>query len=209
MRRPLWRSRAALTFASALALLAASLPGARPCAAQGAETILLNGKVVTLDERSSVVQALAIRDERILAVGASADIPKVAGADTRVIDLGGRTVIPGLIDSHIHAIRAGLKFSTEASWIGVKTIAEAMDRIRVAAPMPNPAHGSWSAAAGRPDNLPSGGGRPRPSSSRPRRIIRFMCSSFYRAVLLTPLGEKALGYRAKRSAGGRQARARR
>jgi predicted amidohydrolase YtcJ len=64
-----------------------------PGAAQPAETILLNGKILTLDQRSSLVQALAIRGDRIIATGASADIAKHADAKTRVIDLDGRAVI--------------------------------------------------------------------------------------------------------------------
>jgi predicted amidohydrolase YtcJ len=182
-----------LTFAPALALLAASLVGPGPCAAQGADAILLNGKVLTLDARSSVVQALAIRDERIVAAGGSADIAKLAGAATRVIDLGGRTVIPGLIDSHIHAIRAGLKFSSEVSWIGATSIAEAMERIRLAAIYAKP--GTW---------IVVGGGWTPGQFAEHRRPARaelvaaapdhpVYVQLFYRAVLLTPLGEKALG----------------
>src|SRR5262249_37033058 len=79
--------------------------------AQNADTILLNGKIITLDARSSVVQALAIRDGRIVAVGTNDDIKKLAGSSTRTVDVGGRTVVPGLIDSHIHALRAGLTYS--------------------------------------------------------------------------------------------------
>src|SRR4051812_19813948 len=100
-------------FALAVLMSLAVTPGT----AQPADTILVNGKIVTLDQQSSVVQALAIREDKIIATGASADIAKHADAKTRVIDLDGRTVIPGLIDSHIHAIRAGLRFTTEVSWI--------------------------------------------------------------------------------------------
>src|SRR5262245_44410737 len=95
----------------------ALLLGTLPAATQSADTILLNGKVLTLDDQSSMVQALAIREGKIIATGPSADVARHADASTRVIDLNGRTVIPGLIDSHIHAIRAGLKFSVEVSWI--------------------------------------------------------------------------------------------
>src|SRR5271167_2467095 len=87
--------------------------------AQSADTILVNGKVVTLDGRSSVVQGLAIRDGRVLETGTTEDMRKRSDSHTKVIDLGGRTVIPGLMDSHIHALRAGLTYSTEVSWIGV------------------------------------------------------------------------------------------
>ena len=59
-----------------------------------------------------------------------------------MIDLAGRTVIPGLIDSHIHAIRAGLTFTTEVHWIGATSLAEALGRLRSAAQAAP--KGSWS-----------------------------------------------------------------
>src|ERR1035437_8989118 len=80
---------------------------------QAPDTILLDGKIVTADERNTIHQALAVRDGRIVALGKSAAIKRLAGRQTRVVDLGGRTVIPGLIDSHMHAIRAAQSFSTE------------------------------------------------------------------------------------------------
>jgi predicted amidohydrolase YtcJ len=94
-----------------------------------ADFILFNGRIVTLDKNFSVVEALAIRGNQIEAVGASSNIRQMATPSTRLIDLGGRTVIPGLIDSHIHAIRAGLRFGTEISWIGAHSIKAAMARI--------------------------------------------------------------------------------
>ncbi len=100
---------------------------------QPPDSVLLNGKVVTLDDRSTVAQAIAIRGGRIQAVGSSDEIRKLAGTATKVVDLGGRTVIPGLMDSHIHAIRAGLTYSVEVSWIGVPSLAKGLERIRDAA----------------------------------------------------------------------------
>ena len=91
--------------------------------AQSADTILVNGKVITLDGRSSMAQGIAIRDGKVLET-----VRKRADAHTKVVDLGGRTVIPGLMDSHIHALRAGLTFSTELSWIGVPSLAAAEPR---------------------------------------------------------------------------------
>jgi adenine deaminase len=64
-------------------------------AVEPADTILVNGKVVTVDDRFTIAQALAIKNRRIVAVGSSADIRGRAGGNTRVIDLQGRTVIPG------------------------------------------------------------------------------------------------------------------
>jgi predicted amidohydrolase YtcJ len=107
--------------------------GAAPAAAQEIDTILVNGKVVTVDAQSSVRSALAIREGRIAAVGTDGDIRKLAGPRTRTIDLQGRTVIPGLIDSHMHATRAALSFSTEVNWIGATSLADALNRLRQAA----------------------------------------------------------------------------
>src|SRR6185503_13328964 len=114
--------------------------------AQTADTIVVNGKVVTVDARESVVEAIAIRDGRILATGTSAAMRKLAGPSTRTIDVQGRTVVPGLIDSHLHAIRAALSFSTEVNWIGARSIEEALGRIRKAAQTKPP--GSWLIVAG-------------------------------------------------------------
>jgi predicted amidohydrolase YtcJ len=114
--------------------------------AQSADTILVNGKILTVDSQFSTREALAIRDGRIVAVGSSADIRKLAGPQSRVIDLQGRTVIPGLIDSHLHAIRAALSFSTEVNWIGARSLAEALGRIHQAAQTMKP--GAWLIVAG-------------------------------------------------------------
>ena len=112
--------------------------------AQAPDTILVNGKVVRYD--AAPAQALAVRGDQIAAIGASADIRALAGPATRVIDLGGRTVIPGLIDSHIHAIRAGLTFMTEVHWFGVRTLAEALEKLRAADKAAPP--GAWLVVAG-------------------------------------------------------------
>ena len=119
---------------------------AATASAQTADSVLVNGKIVTVDAKESVVEALAVRDGRIVATGASAAIRKLAGPSTRTIDLQGRTVVPGLIDSHLHAIRAALSFSTEVNWIGAKSIEEALGRIRKAAQTKPP--GSWLIVAG-------------------------------------------------------------
>ncbi len=87
-----------------------------------------------------------MRDGKIAGVGNSTDIGALAGPATRIVDLGGRTVIPGLIDSHIHAIRAGLSFATEVHWIGVPTLTEALDLLRTAAK--RAPKGAWLIVAG-------------------------------------------------------------
>ena len=114
--------------------------------AQTADTILLNGKVLTVDPQFSIQEAIAIRDGKILAVGKTADVRKLRGPQTRVIDLQGRTVIPGLIDSHLHGIRAALSFSTEVNWIGAPSLDDALGRIRQAARTMTPE--AWLIVAG-------------------------------------------------------------
>jgi len=86
-----------------LALVAAT---AGPASAQTPDTVLVNGKIVTVDDRFTIAQALAIKGERILKVGTTAEVEALRGPQTRVIDLAGRTVIPGLIDNHAHWVRA-------------------------------------------------------------------------------------------------------
>ena len=119
-------------------LLIPSLVHAQP------DTVLFNGKLVRFD--AAPAEALAIRDGRIVALGSSAEIRALAGPSTQVIDLEGRTVIPGLIDLHIHAIRAGLTYTTEVHWIGVHSLDEAFSRLRAAAA--KAPKGSWLIVAG-------------------------------------------------------------
>ncbi len=67
-----------------------------------------NGKIVTVNPQFQIVEAMAIRDGRVVAVGTNADIVRLAGSATERVDLGGRTVVPGLIDSHVHAPSASM-----------------------------------------------------------------------------------------------------
>jgi predicted amidohydrolase YtcJ len=113
---------------------------------QTPDTVLVNGKILTVDERFSIQQALAISDGKIIAIGNTADVGKLAGPRSRMIDLQGRTVIPGLIDSHLHGIRAALSFGTEVNWIGASSVVEAVGRIRDAARTMKP--GAWLIVAG-------------------------------------------------------------
>ena len=124
--------------------LAAVVGGA--ARAQPPDLVLLDGKIVTVDAESQLREALAIRDGRIAALGSTAEIRRLAGPETRVVALDGRTVIPGLIDSHLHAVRAALSFSTEVNWIGARSLREALARIGEAARGRPP--GSWLIVAG-------------------------------------------------------------
>jgi predicted amidohydrolase YtcJ len=100
---------------------------------QPADIILSNGKVVTVDDRFSIASAIAIRGERIVAVGSDRDVGEFAGTATRRIDLGGRTVIPGLIDNHMHLLRAGTTWQQEVRLDGVESRKDALDLLRARA----------------------------------------------------------------------------
>ena len=114
--------------------------------AQDAELVVINAKVATLDGQSRIVQGLAVREGRIAAVGPTAEVRKLAGPRTRIVDAGGRTVIPGLIDSHMHAVRAGADlFAAEVNWIGARPSPRRWTRLRQAAKA-RPA--SWIIVAG-------------------------------------------------------------
>ena len=94
-----------------------------------ADTILHNGKVITVDSGDSIQQAIAILGNRILAVGSDADILPLAGPHSVTIDLRGHTVIPGIVDIHAHLDREGLK-SIYPSLEGLRSITEIQERIR-------------------------------------------------------------------------------
>src|SRR5580692_6510000 len=114
--------------------------------AETADTVLFNGKILTVDKEFSVREALAIAHGRVLATGTSSAMKQLADDKVRLIDLGGRTVIPGLTDGHIHGIRAALTFGTEVNWIGVPTLKAALEKLRQAGKAQAP--GSWIVVAG-------------------------------------------------------------
>jgi len=119
-----------------------AIAGGRPVRAQSApDLILSNGKIVTVDERFTIVQAVAVSGDRIVAVGSNADIGKRAGAATRRIDLAGRTVIPGLIDNHMHLLRAANTWAKELRFDGVESRKQAIELIRARAKSEGP--GRW------------------------------------------------------------------
>ncbi len=76
--------------------------------ANAPQLVLTGGKILTMDGRATVAEALAVRDGKILAVGGDATIKPMAGPQTRIIELAGTTVVPGLIDTHAHFKAAGL-----------------------------------------------------------------------------------------------------
>lgn len=160
--------------------------------AQKADLVVTNAKIVTLDGASTIAQALAVRDGKIVAVGGIEAMDSLTGPATRRVDAGGRTIIPGLIDSHIHAVRAGLTYATEVNWIGAKTIPEAMDRLRQAA---KARPESWIIVAGGWSELQFAEKR-RPTLAEVISAVPdnpAYIQLFYSALLMTPKAQQALG----------------
>ncbi|PLR23879.1 amidohydrolase [Caulobacter zeae] len=94
------------------------------------DLILRNGRFTTLDRSNPNAQAVAVTDGRFAAVGTETEVMALAGPDTRVVDLKGRRVLPGLIDNHLHIIRGGLNFNMELRWDGVRSLADAMNMLK-------------------------------------------------------------------------------
>jgi len=113
---------------------------------QPADLILHNGKIATQDDRRSIVEALAIRDGKFLAVGSDREVMRFRDQGTKLIDLRKRTVIPGLIDSHLHLIRGGLNFNLELRWDGVPSLADGLRMVREQAQRTPP--GQWVRVVG-------------------------------------------------------------
>jgi predicted amidohydrolase YtcJ len=116
----------------------------RSAFAQGAITadlILSNGKIVTVDDRFTIAQAVAIKGNRIVAIGANQEMDRLAAPNARRINLRGRTVIPGLIDNHNHLLRASTTWPLELRFDGVGTRKKAIEMIRARGKQLGP--GQW------------------------------------------------------------------
>jgi predicted amidohydrolase YtcJ len=114
-------------------LLHTQAPGAGP-----ADLVLTNGKILTVDSRDSIAQAVAIGSGAITAVGSAADVRAFVGPQTRVIDLRGRVVTPGLIDSHVHFSEAASLYTIDLGDGTVHNMADVLrrvaDRVKAAKP---------------------------------------------------------------------------
>ncbi len=114
-----------------------------------ADTLIVNGRIATLNPRRPSAEAIAIKGDRIIAVGAESELAYLKNEKARVIDAGGRTIIPGINDAHTHFIRGGLTYTNEVRWDGVPSLAEGLRRVREQARRTPPPHwvqviGGWT-----------------------------------------------------------------
>jgi predicted amidohydrolase YtcJ len=121
-----------------LALLAAVFAAAQEAPP---DLILTNGKIITVDERFTIAQAVAIRGDRIVATGSNQEISRLAGPNTRRMDLNGKAVVPGLIDNHMHLLRAATTWLRETRFDGVLSRKQAIQMVRARAMEVGP--GQW------------------------------------------------------------------
>ncbi|MBC7291647.1 MAG: amidohydrolase family protein, partial [Actinotalea sp.] len=109
-----------------------------------ADLVLVNGRITTLSLDPAVpgeVTALAVRAGRVLAVGGEEEVRAHVGPATRVVDVGGRRVVPGLVDSHVHFVRAGRTWADEVRWEDMTTLADALAAVGERAAQLEP--GAW------------------------------------------------------------------
>ncbi len=158
-----------------------------PALAMASGAVYFNGNIITQDEQRPRAQAMRIADGKIAEAGTSEAVLKNADASLPRVDLGGRTLIPGLIDSHIHAIRAGLSFTSEVSWIDTPDLASALQRIAARAQQKDDA---WIVVAGG-WNIQQFAGQRRPEladiqRTAPGRAVYIQLA--YNSVLISPEG---------------------
>lgn len=111
-----------------------------------ADLVLINGSILTVDANDSVAEALAIHGSRIIAVGSNADIKKVIGKDTKVLDLHGMAATPGLIDSHCHFSGTAMLFELDLGYPAVKRIDDVLEKVKAAVAASKP--GEWIRGGG-------------------------------------------------------------
>ncbi|MEM7400214.1 MAG: amidohydrolase family protein, partial [Pseudomonadota bacterium] len=116
--------------AGTTALIATAGASASYAQTDMADLVLLNGKVTTMDPARPEATALAARDGKFVAVGSDEEMSNLIGPFAQVIDAQGKRVIPGLNDSHTHAIRGAVNYNLEVRWDGVDSLEEALHLLR-------------------------------------------------------------------------------
>ena len=171
------------------------LQGCKGLAQQAtADVLLFNGQVETLVPGRSPATALAIAGDKVLAVGSDHDVMALRGPTTQVVDLGGRVVIPGLVDSHMHFVRGSLSYNLDVRWDGVPSIAIAMQKLAEQAAR-TPAGqwvrvgGGWSEYQFAEGRMPTLAELNRAVPDKPAYVLHF-----YQSSMVNRAGLRALGY---------------
>jgi predicted amidohydrolase YtcJ len=110
-----------------------------------ADTILYNGKIITVDKDFNITEAAAIRDGRFIGVGANSEVERSAGPGTKKIDLKGRCATPGIVDSHTHPVGVGNNLLAEVQLSDIDCLEEIFDRLSAAQAKAKP--GEWITTA--------------------------------------------------------------
>jgi predicted amidohydrolase YtcJ len=206
------RQRASAVPALRILFLALLLPlgcrtqGARARGDAGpADLIVLNARVTTQDPGQPDARAFAVRDGLFVAVGSEEQVAALRGDATRVIDAEGRRVIPGLVDSHLHAVRGGRFYNLELRWEGVESLADGLAMIREQARRTPPGQwvrvvGGWSPYQFRERRMPTVAELDAAAPDVPVLVL-----FLYSQALLNRAGAEALGITAETAAppGGR------
>ena len=182
-------------FGICAAALAALLAGNAELWAQrtAPDAIYYNAKVVTVDEAFHIAQAFAVKGDRFAAVGGNKEVRALAGKQTRMIDLGGRTVVPGLMDNHHHQYRAASILLRGVETSDVPSLRELLERIRKASANAKPGATVFTASGWRPETFPEKRGPTRKeldevSGGHPVIVFRGRTEAFVNAAALQALG---------------------
>ncbi|WP_374063822.1 amidohydrolase [Cupriavidus sp. DF5525] len=156
--------------------------------------ILRDGRIYTLDGRNSIVSSIALKGGKVLAAGRDVETARLQGPGTRVVDLAGRVVIPGLNDSHMHLINGGLQYNLEVRWDDVPSLVDALRILREQAQRTPPGQwvrvlGGWSEFQFAEQRMPTIAELNAVSPDVPVMVLHF-----YDTALLNKAAVQALGY---------------
>lgn len=192
-----------------LALLAGTIWGGP---GDPADLIVVNAKITTLDEGHPDAGALAVRDGMFVAVGKGAEVLQLRGDATRVIDAGGRRLVPGLNDSHLHAVRGGRFYDLELRWDGVDSLERGLAMIAEQAKRTSKGQwvrviGGWSPYQFRERRMPTVDELDRAAPETPVFVLFLYSQGFLNragveALGLTPTSEVPAGGRIEFVDGG-------
>ncbi|MEQ7049759.1 amidohydrolase [Paenibacillaceae sp. P-4] len=159
-----------------------------------AELIIINACIITMNDDNPIATALAVKDGQFCAIGDDAEIMKLVGPNTKVINANQRMLIPGLNDSHLHLIRGGLNFNLELRWDGVPSVADALRMLKKQVDRTPPPHwvrvvGGWTEFQFKERRMPTLDEINRIAPDTPVFIL-----NLYRQAFLNKAALRVIGY---------------